>query len=80
MSSEEIRGPIFGWRFPFLNRLLALLNSRRHGKGALPNPVQAALPSPMGVARAHNLEIWEWTDYKGQDRKITVHREVEQTG
>ena len=23
-----------------------------------------------------NAESWEWTDYKGQARKITVHREV----
>jgi len=74
--TEEIVGPLGFWRFPFLNRLLALFQGR---KLALPgtSQVQAALPD---VARAHNLETWEWTDYKGRDRKITVHREVEQTG
>jgi len=74
MSSQEIVGPIFGWRFPFLNRLLALFQGRK-----LAVPTLQALPS-KDVARAHNLETWEWTDYKGRDRKITVHREVEQTG
>lgn len=25
-----------------------------------------------------NLETWEWTDWKGRKRTITVHREVKQ--
>ena len=25
---------------------------------------------------AENAETWEWTDYKGNRRDITVHREV----
>ena len=27
-----------------------------------------------------NKETWEWTDWKGRPRSITVHREVRQLG
>ena len=77
MSSQEIVGPIFGWRFPILNRLLAAFRTR--GSATALAGVRA-LPSPQDVARAHNEEVWEWTDYRGKDRRITVHRNVEQTG
>lgn len=76
MSTNEIVGPLGIWKFPILNRLLAALRTR--GSTAL--SAVRALPPPQDVARAHNLETWEWTDYRGKDRKITVHREVEQTG
>jgi len=29
---------------------------------------------------AVNKETWEWTDWKGRHRTITVHREVKQLG
>lgn len=75
--TEEIVGPFGLWWFPILNRLLAIFQNRK-----LMTPQIQALPAPdsRDVARAHNRETWEWTDYKGRDRKITVHREVEQTG
>ena len=88
MSQQEIVGPIFGWRFPILNALLqrlrqsgGLLQSRIRYLGQIPGQgSQPALPAPLDVARAHNVETWDWIDYKGRERKITVHRDVEQTG
>ncbi len=36
----------------------------------------ATVYKPVAV----NKEVWEWTDYKGRKRTITVHREVKQLG
>jgi len=30
----------------------------------------------LGGRQAYNEETWEWVDYKGRKRQITVHRRV----
>ncbi len=37
---------------------------------------EAKVYKPVAV----NKEVWEWTDWKGRPRKITVSREVKQLG
>ncbi len=37
---------------------------------------EARVYKPVAV----NKETWEWTDWKGRPRSITVHREVKQLG
>lgn len=39
-----------------------------------PWPLQEPSQSPRLV----NKETWEWTDWKGRKRSITVHREVKE--
>jgi len=39
-----------------------------------PTPYQAPQHQPVMV----NKETWEWNDWKGRQRSITVHREVRQ--
>lgn len=35
---------------------------------------------PTPQTRAENAENWEWVDYKGNRRTLTVHREVKSFG
>lgn len=48
--------------------LLALIIIARSRSGA----VSSSQNKPLAV----NSETWEWTDWKGRPRTITVHREV----
>ena len=85
MSEQSIVGPFGFWRFPILNAILQRLQSssgmdRIRFFGQIPQRPQPALPAPQEVARSRNLETWTWIDYKGHERQITVHRDVEQTG
>ena len=36
--------------------------------------------APRNAPAAVNKETWEWTDWKGRKRSITVHREVRYAG
>jgi hypothetical protein len=31
----------------------------------------------LAPAKAKNVEVWQWIDYRGRERQIVVHREVE---
>lgn len=39
----------------------------------LPSAVPTSEPNKPAAV---NCETWEWTDWKGRPRRITVHREV----
>jgi len=69
--SSQVKGPFGFWPFPIINMILQMLQTRQ-----LPT-VQAvaerALPAPQ---KTRNTEKWEWTDYKGNKREFTIHREV----
>jgi hypothetical protein len=59
---DKISGPLGLWPFPLLNLLLQILGSR---SGVFTSPI-----------RAENLEEIVWTDWRGRERRMTIHREV----
>jgi len=65
-------GPL-GWPYPFLNLFLDLVNELKRGKGgARLGRERFSVSEP----RMRNLEEVTWTDWKGRDRKMSIHREV----
>ena len=63
-EKHVIRGPLGIWTYPILNALLSILN----------NVLRLNVLTPK---KTTNIEVWEWTDYLGRKRTLTVHREVE---
>lgn len=60
----EIKGPLGLWNFPLMAMIMSLVQGgARQSRGSL-TPVMK------------NDETWEWTDYKGRDRKLVISREV----
>jgi len=62
----RISGPLGIWPFPVLNFLRDLVEGIRSRPSVL---------SSQPVVR--NVEEIVWTDWKGRERKMTIHREVE---
>jgi hypothetical protein len=62
-----IVGPL-GWAYPLLNALIEVLQVAR-GRGQILNKSRS---EPL----LSNLEEITWTDWKGRERKMTIHREV----
>jgi hypothetical protein len=66
MSAQQFKG-IFGiWPWPIINIILSLIYSRA-----------SLYQSASTSAKAKNVEVWEWVDYRGRERRIVVHREAE---
>lgn len=65
-------GP-FGWPYPFVNLFLDLVNELKRGRGGA-RLTQGRISSPRPIIS--NLEEVTWTDWKGRDRKMSIHREV----
>jgi len=63
---ELIRGPLGIWPFPILNFLLQVVQFSRSSAGF----------STESSSKLENLEVIEWVDWKGRERKMTIHREV----
>jgi len=80
MSSEEIRGPLGIWAFPILNFLRKLLKKIREERFGSFGSVASATQRVRTKNVAENIETWEWVDYKGIPRKVTVKRHVEYRG
>lgn len=62
--SQQFRGPLGLWPFPIVNMILQMLQQR------------STATTQRVPQRTHNIEKWEWTDYKGNKREFTIHREV----
>jgi hypothetical protein len=58
-----IRGPLGIWHFPMLNAILRLIQS-----------LSGASTSSLGY---QNVETITWTDWRGRERKIVIHRMAE---
>ena len=43
----------------------------------LMNALTLSAPRPAQKQKLSNKEEWVWVDYKGRERRIVVHREVE---
>ena len=72
---EKITGPLGYWTFPILNIIMDALSShslRTDSKKEHPHHETETMKIPILV----NEEKWEWTDYRGNKRDITVHRKV----
>ena len=66
-SQGRFRGPLGLWPWPIVNLLLALVEQIRvRGYGG-----QAMASSYT------NVEEIKWTDWKGRERKIIIHRKAE---
>ena len=72
--STRFTGPLGLWGFPLINRLLEIL-----GRSATATAPTAIVYPYVATAKtsAKNIEEWEWVDFRGQTRKLKVHREVE---
>ena len=70
MSEEEkeLSGPLGLWRWPILNFIRHLFKTFRGEGGGIISRMRG---------KSVNVEIWEWTDYLGRKRQLTVHREIE---
>jgi len=63
---DRITGPLGFWNFPLLNCLLAIAEA-----------VGAGTPSGYSSgSSAENLEEIVWTDWRGRERTMTIHREA----
>jgi len=75
---RRVVGPLGIWSFPILNLVLELIErwrERRLAKlGGTGHSRAPAKLSPMA-----NVEVWEWTDYRGRRRRLEIHREVKET-
>jgi hypothetical protein len=68
MSTQQFKGILGIWSWPIVNIILALIYSRA------PTQLVKTTSTP---AKAKNIEEWVWTDYRGKERRIVVHRQVE---
>lgn len=65
--------PAFPWEGPPLPRFLQIFWASLFEN--LRAPQLPTLPFTSDIETSYlNEEIWEWTDYRGRDRKITVTR------
>lgn len=67
-SLSKLSGPLGIWSFPILSFLREFLQKQ---KVSIPERQK-----PLVTAR--NLEVWEWTNRRGEPQTLTVHREVEE--
>ena len=71
-------GPPFprfmGVRWPWVQQSEKSSEERQFFLPPLPK-----LPGPLSMGSTYdNEETWEWEDYKGRQRKITVHRHAQE--
>ncbi len=65
-------GPL-GWPYPVLNLFIDLVNKmKREKRGSRLKQGQFSPSEPI----MRNLEEVTWTDWKGRERKMRIHREV----
>jgi hypothetical protein len=69
--STQFRGPLGIWAWPLVNIILSWITT---WSSATQKTVAAA---PSASSKAKNIEVWEWEDYRGRKRSITVHRTAE---
>jgi len=74
---QQIVGPLGIWTFPLLNFLLTILVGSPTGFFKQ-RRFSTRSKEPALQTQARNIEVWEWTDYRGRKRKLVVHREVEE--
>lgn len=68
----ELRGPLGIWTFPLLTFLRDIISLGGARSGIAPR-ILGGSPTKL-----ENVETIVWTDWKGRERPITIHREVTQ--
>ena len=66
---EKITGPLGFWMFPILNFIYELIQTQSQQQ-TKKSAVSASEPAVT------NIERMVWTDWRGRERKMEIHREV----
>lgn len=88
MTNTNLTGPFGFWTFPILNTLIntfssyPVLHIRKEGRngwgGKIFKPIIGNTAD--NIAEKHsaiiNEEQWNWTDYLGNKREITIYRKI----
>jgi len=79
MEKDIITGPLGLWTYPILNFLYKIILLRTQKEGITPKTAEEKPEAPKNHqdhSKLTNIERWEWVDYKGKKRELTIHREV----